>query len=117
MSDVIRLHDGTNFLVRDDSDFIELLEEKIGRDAALYFEDYANNLDKDYERLDKAFDETRDRYQEKIGEIRELVHEAVKLITHTQKEMVNGKEIDLVKMSNLLGKISTITMIEWGRMK
>lgn len=116
MSDVITLRNGKNFLVRDGSDFSELLEQEISRDAALYFENYAIT-DPEFERLDDQYEELRNRYIKNLEEIRRLAHEAMGLITHTKKEMVTGKEIDLVKMSNTLGNIGVITMKELGRMK
>ena len=107
MADVIRLPGGGTYIICNDRDALELVDERLGMDMRRWLEDRLSEGDgaEDYiADLDKEADGLRARHKEVMAELRQH-SEAI-------ATLIRGKEIDRVKLSAEAGAIGCITWRE-----
>ncbi len=110
MADVIRLVGGGTYVICNDRDALELVDERLGMDMRRWLEDRLSEDDgaEDYiADLEKEADGLRARHKEVMAELRQH-SEAI-------AALIRGKDIDRVKLSTEAGTIGCITWREINR--
>ena len=110
VADVIRLPGGGTFIICNDRDALELLDERLGMDMRRWLEDRLSEDDgaEDYiADLEKEADGLRTRHKEVMAELRQH-SEAI-------AALIREKEIDRKALSTEAGAIGCVTWREINR--
>ena len=110
MADVIRIVGGGTYIICNDRDALELVDERLGMDMRRWMEDRLSEDDgaEDYiADLEKEADGLRARHKEVMAELRKHSEAIAALIC--------GKEIDRKALSAEAGAIGCITWREINR--
>lgn len=107
MAEVLRLKDGTNHIVMDREDLLEVIDFAAGDEVRRAVEEMIRDIEEEYEFEADTIDEIRadaekqrKAYQEKLDHIRNA--------TDGLAEIIQAKEIDRRKLSNMCGEIRSV---------
>ena len=107
MADVIKLADGSNYIVFGLKDFLELADTYLGNEACSWLDEYLKESDDNDEYIDGLEEElkgVRDHHREVMEELRRQ--------SETIAGLIRKKEIDRKKLSEAAGLIGSITWRE-----
>lgn len=107
MADVIKLTDGSNYIVFGLKDLLELIDTQLGDEARSWLEEYlaeSNDNDDYVDDLEVALKGSKDHHREVMEELRRQ--------SETIAGLIRKKEIDRKKLSEAAGVIGSITWRE-----